>query len=117
MITYLDVVKKELEAEQEEYRQYKEFLELAGRLDWSPKSNWVEREGGLPKFIEDIALALIRDHGFSRSRAIATAINRVKRWARGGDGVKADTVTKSLKALAAWELLKKKAAARRAKKK
>lgn len=90
-----------------------EVLEL-GRLDWSPKKNWVENEGGLPKFIEDIALALIRDHGFTRSRAIATAINRVKKWARGGDNVKADTRAKAIAALAQWSKMKASAKAKRA---
>ena len=42
------------------------------------------------------------------SRAIATAISRVRRWARGGGGVNADTVAKAQKALAEWEKLKAK---------
>lgn len=78
---------------------------LAGRLDWSPKHNWVEDAGGLPKYIEDIALALIRDHGFTRSRAIATAISRLKVFAATG---KPDTKAKAVKALAEWEALKAK---------
>lgn len=81
-----------------------------GRLDWSAGKNWVEDEGGLPKFIEDIAVALIRDHGYTRERAIATAVNRVKKWAAGGGDVKADTQAKAAKALAQWE--KKKASAK-----
>lgn len=81
---------------------------LAGRLDWSPKKNWVEKAGGLPKYIEDIALALIRDHGMDRSRAIATAVSRVKKWAAGGGDVNADTKAKAAKAVAAWEALKAK---------
>lgn len=84
------------------------IVELAGRLDWSEKKNWVENAGGLPKYIEDIALALIRDHGYPRERAIATAISRVKRWAAGGDDVKADTKAKAAAALAQWEALKTK---------
>lgn len=83
-------------------------IALAGRLDWSPKKNWVEKAGGLPKYIEDIALALIRDHGMTREHAIPVAINRVKQWARGGGGVKPDTVAKAAAALAAWEKLKAK---------
>lgn len=86
-------------------------LAKKGRLDWSPKSNWVEDAGGLPKYIEDIAVALIRDHGYTRERAIATAVNRVKKWAAGGGDVKADTKAKAAKALAEWEAKKKKAKA------
>jgi hypothetical protein len=81
-------------------------LASRGRLDWSPKKNWVENAGGLPKYIEDIALALIRERGFTRERAIATAINRVKKWAAGGGDVDADTRAKAIKALAEWERLK-----------
>lgn len=90
------------------------IVDLAGRLDWSPKKNWVENEGGLPKYIEDIALALIRDHGMPRERAIATAVNRVKKWAAGGDDVKADTRAKAAAAVAKWEAMKAKAKAKRA---
>ena len=77
-----------------------------GRLDWSPKSNWVEKAGGLPKYIEDIAVALIRDQGMTRERAIATAVSRVKKWAAGGDGVSAEVQAKAAKALAEWEKMK-----------
>jgi len=85
------------------------MIELAkGRLDWSPKKNWVENAGGLPKYIEDIALALIRDHGMDRSKAISIAIGRVKKWAAGGGGVDADTKAKAAKAVAEWEKLKAK---------
>ena len=91
------------------------IVELAkkGSLDWSPTENWVDKSGGLPKFIEEIALALIRDHGMDRSRAIATAISRVKRWAAGGDGVKPDTVAKAQKAVSEWTKLKARNAARK----
>jgi hypothetical protein len=83
-------------------------IELAGRLDFSPKKNWVENAGGLPKFIEDIAIALIRDHGMTRSRAIATAVNRVKKWAAGVGDTKPDTKAKAAAAVAQWEALKAK---------
>jgi hypothetical protein len=82
------------------------------RLDWSPKSNWVEEQGGLPKYMEDIALALIRDHGMDRSRAISIAISRCKLWAAGGGNVNADTRAKAAKAVAQWEAMKAKAHAK-----
>lgn len=70
--------------------------------------NWIERAGGsLPNYICNIAKALIRD-GRTKSAAIAIAISRVKKWARGGDDVKADTRAKAAKALAQWEALKAK---------
>lgn len=51
--------------------------------------NWVEAAGGLPDYIERIAKHLHYERGYSISRAIAVAVNTVKRWAAGG------TVTKS----------------------
>lgn len=94
-------------------------LELAkrGTLDWSPKENWVDKEGGLPRYIEEVALALLQERGFTRERAIATAINRIKRWAAGLDNVKADTRIKAVAALAQWEKMKASAAIKRAAKK
>lgn len=77
-----------------------------GRLDRSPKKNWVEAAGGLPKYIEDIAYALHTRRGMSISRAIATAVSRVKMWAAGGDNVDPDTRAKAAKAVAQWEALK-----------
>lgn len=71
--------------------------------------NWVEEVGGLPKYIREIADSLIK-RGFSESRAIATAVNTVKRWARGGPAraggegsVSAATQAKAAAALAEWE--------------
>jgi hypothetical protein len=86
-----------------------------GLLDRSPKKNWVEESGGLPKYIEDIAHDLHTERGMSISRAIATAISKVKKWAAGGDDVKPDTRAKAAKAVAEWEALRAKNAARRAK--
>lgn len=79
-----------------------------GRLDRSPKENWVEAAGGLPKYIERIAHALHTERGMPISRAIAVAINRVKMWAAGGENVDADTRAKAAKAVAEWQALKAK---------
>jgi len=46
--------------------------------------NWVEAAGGLPSYIERIAKHLHYEQGFTISHAIASAVNTVKRWARGG---------------------------------
>lgn len=86
------------------------------RLDRSPRSNWVEETGSLPRYIEDIALALERKNGWSLSRCIPVAISRVKKWAAGGDDVEADTRAKAQAALAGWEALKARNRARMAKK-
>ena len=84
-----------------------------GRLDRSPKSNWVEKAGGLPSYIERIATRLHEQEGMPISRAIAVAVNTVKRWAvagsvtkRGGPQVTAKTRAKAVAAVAEWEAKK-----------
>lgn len=89
------------------------IIEL-GRLDWSPRSNWVQENGGLPRYIETVAIGIMKGTGYPRERAIPIAISRIKRWAAGLDGVKADTKAKAIAALAQWEKMKASAAAKRA---
>lgn len=80
--------------------------------------NWVEKTGGLPTYIERIAKNLHYERGYSISRAIATAVNTVKRWAKGGTVTKHGTtktvspatIAKSIKAVAEW--MAKRAAAK-----
>lgn len=75
------------------------------------KGNWVEQTGGLPKYIREIADALMERNGWPEGRAIATAVNTVKRWARGGNvtsdpespRVSAGTIAKAAAAVAEWE--------------
>jgi hypothetical protein len=67
--------------------------------------NWVEKVGGLPEYIKRIADHL-KEKGMTESHAIATAVNTVKRWARGGEGVHPDTIAKAGAALADWEAKK-----------
>ena len=77
--------------------------------------NWVEATGGLPSYIERIAKHLHYEQGYTISRAIATAVNTVKRWAAGGtvtehgttQRVSAKTQALAAKALAEWEAKKK----------
>ena len=83
-----------------------------GRLDWSPRKNWVENENGLPRYIEEVAIGIMKS-GKTREQAIPMAINRIKRWAAGLDGVTAKTQSKSVKALALWEKMKASARAKR----
>lgn len=77
--------------------------------------NWVEKAGGLPSYIERIAKHLHYEEGMTISRAIAVAVNTVKRWARGGTVTKhgttqritAKTQALAAKAVAEWEAKKK----------
>ena len=77
--------------------------------------NWVERtgpggkRGQLPAYIQHIALALKRKRGMPTSQVIAIAIGTVKRWARGGGNVDANTRAAAAKALAEWAAMKSKA--------
>lgn len=76
--------------------------------------NWVERAGGLPSYIERIAKHLHYEKGMTISRAIAVAVNTVKRWARMGkvakygskEHVTAKTAALAAKAVAEWEAKK-----------
>lgn len=43
------------------------------------KTNWVEKAGGLPKLIERIAKHLVSEQQYTESRAIATAVNTVRK--------------------------------------
>lgn len=63
------------------------------------KTNWVQRLGGLPKKIADLAGDLISEKQYSTSRAIATAVAAAKRFAAKG---KAEWVA----AVARWEAMK-----------
>lgn len=88
------------------------FLAGAGggcSLDRSPKSNWVEKDGGLPNYICRIARAINRGKGHSVSSSIAIAVSRAKNWAAGGSKVTAPTRAKAAGAVAEWEALKARA--------
>src|SRR5699024_5697868 len=84
-----------------------------GEDDVEEAYNWADDVGGLPKYIRRIADHLIAK-GMSESRAIASAVNTVKRWARGGKvtagpggpNVSAKTAAKAAAAVAEWEAKK-----------
>lgn len=80
-------------------------------LDRSPRKNWVENTGELPKYVREIARSIEKD-GHSLESAISIAISRIKVWAAGGGNVTAATQAKAAKALAEWEALKAKNKAR-----
>lgn len=99
----------------------RDILVLAGcSLAKTPgvKDSWIEAVGGeIPEYICRVAKNLVA-RGYTISHAIATAVNTIKRWARGGTSSKsgprakavhADTQAKAAKALAEWEALKAKA--------
>lgn len=70
------------------------------------KQNWVDKAGGLPSYIERIAKHLHYEQGMDISRAIATAVSTVKRWAAGGGKVSPETRAQAAKAVAEWEAKK-----------
>jgi phage head maturation protease len=82
-------------------------------LNRSPRKNWVENTGELPPYVREIARSIHNKRGIPLSQAIPIAIAQIKKWARGGDDVNADTRAKATKALAQWEKLKARNAARR----
>jgi hypothetical protein len=74
------------------------------------KNLWGHAGWQLPAYIQHIANDL-RSNGMTESRAIATAVATVKRWAAGGGKVHPDTRAAAAKAVKEWEALKAKAAA------
>lgn len=87
--------------------------DAVGLADAEETYNWVDEVGGLPDYIRRIADHLIKQ-GMTESHAIASAVNTVKRWARGGTvtagpggpKVSAKTVAKAAAAVAEWEAKK-----------
>lgn len=70
-----------------------------GKLDWSPKKNWVEEEGGLPPGLESMAIHMMEKSGLSREHAIAASVERMKVLAAKGEA-------RWVKELAQWEKMK-----------
>lgn len=78
---------------------------------WHTPSKKVPEKQQLPAYFQNVARALMRDHGMDESQAIATAINAVKSWADGkafGGKVKvtAEVRQAAQAALREWEELK-----------
>lgn len=73
------------------------------------KKNWVEKAGGLPKYIKRIAKHL-QQKGMEQGRAIATAVNAAKKMCSTGDvnfpgkqDVNAGSRAEACAAVAEWE--------------
>jgi hypothetical protein len=73
----------EVEAEMERLEEVKSSAYPG--LERSPRENWVERVGGLPRYIERIAKHLHYEKGKTISNAIAIAVNVVKKMCATGD--------------------------------
>lgn len=73
--------------------------------NYSPRRNWVEKRGGLPRYIRMVRNALVRE-GHSESRATALAVAAMKRWASGRGNVTAKVRAAAAAALAQWERMK-----------
>lgn len=70
------------------------------------KNNWIEHtsDSGLPEYIAHIAKTLMREEGMTKSRAIGTAISRVKLWSATSKNP--EVKAKASAAVAQWEKLK-----------
>ena len=53
--------------------------DTGGDLNWSPKENWVDKVGGLPRYIDRIA-GDVMTSGHDRTAAIKIAIGQVRNW-------------------------------------
>lgn len=89
-----------------------------GKLNWSPRENWVDKVGGLPKLIERVAIHIM-ESGRPRHIAIPAAVNWVKRICATGDvknfpgiqNVNGMSRAACCKAVAEWEAKKARARA------
>jgi len=71
-------------------------------------ANWVEKTGGLPKYIKRISRH-VRQKGYTESQAIAIAVNAAKKMCSTGDtnwpgkqSVNAGSRAEACKAVAEW---------------
>ena len=90
--------------------------ERKGQLNLSKLKNWVEKNGGLPTYINSVATAILRENPtWSISRVIATAVNWAKKACATGRAfggkvkVSKAVQTAACSAVAQWE--RKKASA------
>lgn len=89
--------------------------ERKGQLNISKLKNWVEKNGGLPTYINSLATGILRSNpGWSISRVIATAVNMAKKMCAGSrtgivKKVSAAVKAAACKAVAQWEAKKAKA--------
>lgn len=67
--------------------------------------NWVEQEGGLPRYIRIVRNGLMKS-GMSKGKAHAFAIAAIKRWAKGGDSVTPKVQAAAAAAAAQWAKMK-----------
>lgn len=97
-----------------EYERLEESAPPLPHTDTNPRSNWVEKSGGLPRYIDRIARHL-HEKGKPVGMSIAIAVNVVKKMCATGDvnfpgvqQVNAKSRAEACAAVAEWE--KKKAA-------
>lgn len=96
------------------YNEVTKAISPGGRpADDSPFSssktdNWVARAGGLPKYIREVAHALVRS-GHPESKAIAMAVGIVRNWAEGKGNVRPQIRAAAAKNIAEWEAKRAKA--------
>jgi hypothetical protein len=79
---------------------------------WHTPSKKVPVKQKLPDYIEQVAGALIDQQGMDEQQAIATAVNAIKRWAKGKLGwgrhkITPEVIAASQRALAEWNELKR----------
>jgi len=89
--------------------------ERKGQLNRSKLKNWVEKNGGLPTYINSLATGILRSNPtWTIGRVIATAVNMAKKMCAGGatgivKKVSAAVKAAACKAVAQWEAKKAKA--------
>lgn len=76
----------------------------------SKNHNWVEKQGGLPRYIERIACHIHFDHGMDISEAIAAAVADVEKMCSTGESnfghVHPQHQSEACEAVAHWEAMR-----------
>jgi hypothetical protein len=78
---------------------------------WHTPDRHVSHRQKLPDYVEQVARALMQQQGMDEQQAIATAINAIKRWAKGKLGwgkykITPEVIAASRDALRQWKRLK-----------
>lgn len=83
---------------------------LKEKVKAHPKTNWVDKEGGLPRYIERIACHVHLQRGHDISSAIAIAVSDVKRICATGESnfghVHPQFQTEACSAVTDWERMR-----------
>jgi hypothetical protein len=91
------------------------------KRSFGPHENWIDEQGGLPRYFERIACHVHFDHGYPISEAIAIAVADAEKMCSTGESnfghIHAAPQSEACEAVAHWEAMRAAAHAKDAKSK